>query len=200
MKKASLNLSIQAIVIVVIGITILSLAIPFIQNLFEDIGSTTKEVQARAKENIVNAMRQTGKKMSISKDVQLERGKDKVEGVGLINQEIRSKRFGIRIIALEKQLPDGSRGKLEDILKEVDFFYNKLVDQELSPTEGDVISITVSARKSAAGNYLFKANAYSEDLDDVGACTNAIDDLTGKVDENSGCELYASQSFFVKVS
>jgi hypothetical protein len=199
-KKASLGLSIQAIVIVVIGITILSLAIPFIQNLFDDIGGTTKEVQARAKESIVNAMRQTGKKMSITRDLQLERGKEKVEGIGLINQEVSSKRFGVKIIPLDKQLPDGTKGDISNIANEVDFFYNGAVDQELSPTEGVVISMSVSARKNAAGNYLFKANAYTESIEQLGVCDGAIDDITGAVAPSSGCELYATQSFFVKVS
>ena len=66
MRKGSLNLSIQAIVIVVIAFVVLGLGLGFVKNTFKDIGSTSKEVQSKIKEQILEDLRTSGKKLSIS--------------------------------------------------------------------------------------------------------------------------------------
>ena len=46
-KKASLELSIQAIIIVVIAFVVLGLGLGFCKNTFKDIGAPLKEVQTK---------------------------------------------------------------------------------------------------------------------------------------------------------
>jgi len=182
-KKASLNLSIQAIVIVVIAFVVLGLGLGFVKGTFKDISGTSKEVQAKIKEQILEDMRTSGKKLSVSKEISIERGKQLVENVGVVNTDITTKKFGIKIEPIKKRTPDGT--EITDVAvidSEIDFFYDDSVEKRLSPTMGDVIPVTITARSGAVGNYLYKVRAVSLDL------------VSGDQEE------YDVQTFFVKVS
>ena len=185
-KKASLELSIQAIIIVVIAFVVLGLGLGFVKNTFKDITGTTKEVQAKIKEQILEDMRVSGKKLSITSQVALERGNQIVENVGVVNTGLSKRAFGIQVSFIKKQLPDGSQDTSEGAQNEIDFFFSEYVDKELSPTVGDVIPITISAKSTASGNYLYKV--------EVRAC-QAVTELPGPE-----WELYDTRSFFVRVS
>ena len=189
-KKGSLNLSIEAIVIIVIAMTLLGLGIGFVKGIIGDTVDLSKDTLAKTKERISDDLRTSGKKVSISPEILLERGKQKVETIGIANTDTVSSQFGIKITPLKKQNPDGSEGKLDDMTKEVSFFYNNLVDKKLSPTEADVISVTISAKSSAAGNYLYKVDVLKE-TKDSGCISLTV---------SSDCIIYDTKSFFVKVS
>ena len=189
-KKGDLSLSIQTIVIVVIAFTVLGLGLTFVKNQIGGIGKTSSEVQAKIKEQILEDLRTSGKKLSLSQEVKLERGKEVVESIGIVNTGIKTSKFGVQIEPIKKQNPDGTPGKAEDMVKEINFFYNDVVEKELSPTQGDVIPVTITAKGTAAGNYLYKVNVLQEETD--GAC---IDGVIG-----GDCKLYDTKSFFVKVS
>ncbi|MEK6969832.1 MAG: hypothetical protein AABW48_05380 [Nanoarchaeota archaeon] len=190
MKKGSLSLSIEVIIIVVIAFVVLGLGLGFVKNTFKDIGSTTKEVQAKIKEQILEDLRTSGKKLSISSQIQLERGSEIIENVGIVNIELGEKAFGVNIEYVKKQKPDGSTVAAPEGADEISFFYSDAVDKKLSPTAGDVIPLTISAKSSAAGNYLYKVNVLAETV--PGACAQGL--------ETPGCELYDTRSFFVRVS
>lgn len=190
-KKASLELSIQAIVIVVIAFVVLGLALGFVKGTFKDITGTSADVQSKIKERILEDLRTSGKKLSIGQEIRLERGDEIIENVGIVNTGITTSRFGIKIIPIKKQKPDGTTvTNPVEIENEVTFFYNELIEKELAPTDGDVIPITITAKSSASGTYLYKVNVLREES--TGAC-----DL-GEV--GAGCTLYDTRSFFVKVS
>lgn len=191
-RKASLNLSIQAIVIVVIAFVVLGLGLGFVKNTFKDIGGTTKEVQSKIKEQILEDLRTSGKKLSVTSQIQLERGNEIVENIGVVNTGLSERAFGIKVEFIKKQNPDGSPDTSEEAASEITFFYSDLVDKRLAPTAGDVFPLTISAKSSAAGNYLYKVNVLAEDS--PGACA------AGAPVPDSGCELYDTRSFFVRVS
>ncbi len=192
MKKGSLELSIQAIIIVVIAFVVLGLGLGFVKNTFKDIGGTAGEVQAKIKEQILEDMRTSGKKLSISAQVQLERGSQVVENVGIVNTGLSEKAFGINIEFIKKQKPDGTEDTSPEAGQEITFFYSSLVDKRLSPTVGDVIPVTITAKSSAAGNYLYKVNVLDEATSSPGACMGGA--------TAAGCEVYDTRSFFVMVS
>jgi len=191
-KKGSLELSIQAIVIVVIAFTVLGLGLAFVKSQIGDIGKTSKEVQAKIKEQILEDMRVSGKKVSVTSQIVLERGVPVVENVGIVNTGLSERTFGIKVSFIKKQNPDGSPGQegVENDPTEIVFFYSELVEKRLSPTAGDVLPITISAKNSAAGNYLYKVDVLAEST--PGACA------AGGV--AAGCELYDTRSFFVRVA
>ena len=190
MKKASLNLSIQMIVIVVIAFVVLGLGLGFVKNTFKDITGTSGEVQAKIKEQILEDMRTSGKKLSISQEIRLERGEETAENIGIVNTGTTTGTFGIVMEPIKKQNTDGTTvTDTNQILQEISFFYNDLVEKELSPTDGDVIPVTISASRSASGNYLCKVTVYSIGPGET-SCT-----------AGPGCgEVYDTRSFFVKVS
>jgi len=189
-KKGSLDVSIQAIVIVVIALTVLGLGLGFVKSTFKDIGETSKGVQAKIKEQILEDLRVSGKKVSITSQVNLERGKEALENIGIVNTGLTEKTFGVKIEFIKKQNPDGTEDQTPEAGTEIIFFYSNLVEKKLSPTAGDVIPITISAKSSAAGNYLYKVDVLAESI--TGACA------TGTV--GTGCDLYDTRSFFVKVA
>ena len=59
-KKASLNLSIQAIVIVVLAMTLLGLGLGFVRSQFTNISDVSNIVQKQVKDQITNQLRTSG--------------------------------------------------------------------------------------------------------------------------------------------
>ena len=182
-------MSIQAIVVIVIALTVLGLGLGFVKGTFKDISETSKGVQAKIKEQILEDLRVSGKKVSITSQVNLERGKEALENIGIVNTGLTEKTFGIKIAFIKKQNPDGTEDESPEAGNEIIFFYSSLVEKRLSPTAGDVIPITITAKSSAAGNYLYKVDVLAEST--PGAC------VSGTV--GAGCDLYDTRSFFVRV-
>ncbi len=188
-KKASLNLSIEAIVVVVIAFTVLGLGLGFVKEKFKSFSDTSTQVSSQIKDQILENMRSSGKKLSVDREVIMERGDTKVVNIGVVNTGTATATFGINIIAMKKQNIDGTAGDKADMPNEVTFFYNELVDKELSPTDGDVIPITITTTGSASGNYLYQVKVLNAPLNS--------DCITGN---EGGCTAYDSTTFFVRVS
>lgn len=189
MKKGALNLSIQAIVIVVIAFVVLGLGLTFVTGLFDDITKDTKDIQANIRERVLEDLRASGNKLSITKEINLERGKQTLESVGIVNVDLGENHFGILIEPIKKQVP--GQAEITDTAQfadEVTFFYSTGVEEKLGPTEGDVIPVTITATNQAAGNYLYKVTVLRELTE--GACASGTDQ----------CEEYDSDTFFVRVS
>ncbi len=85
MKKGSLDISIQAIIIVVLGMTLLGLGLGFVRSQFEKITSIGTEVQDQVREQIIGQLRTTGEQISFPREVNLNRGKTKVLTLGVQN-------------------------------------------------------------------------------------------------------------------
>jgi hypothetical protein len=189
-KKASLELSIQAIVIVVIAFTVLGLGLGFVKSQIGGLQKTATEVQAKIKEQILEDMRVSGKKVSVTSQILLERGNQVIENVGIVNTGLSEKTFGIKISFIKKQNPDGTSDESPEAGSEIIFFYSELIDKKLAPTAGDVLPLTISAKSNAAGNYLYKVDVLAEST--PGACASGT--------FGAGCELYDTRSFFVRVA
>ena len=87
-KKASLEISVQAIVIVVLAMTLLGLGLGFVRNLFTDISSTTEDVQAQVKQRILDDLITNDKKLSFPKtEIRIDKGEAEVLTVGLRNKQ-----------------------------------------------------------------------------------------------------------------
>jgi hypothetical protein len=95
MKKGSLNLSIQAIVIVVLGMTLLGLGLGFIRNQFQQISSVGTEVQEQVREQIVAQLRTSGEQVSFPRSVSMSRREQKVMTLGV--QNVGSKEIKFRL-------------------------------------------------------------------------------------------------------
>jgi len=86
-KKASLEISVQAIVIVVLAMTLLGLGLGFVRNLFTDISSTTEDVQAQVKQRILDDLITNDRKLSFPKtEIRIDKGTAEVLSIGLRNK------------------------------------------------------------------------------------------------------------------
>ncbi len=191
-KTGSLSLSIEAIVIVVIAFVVLGLGLGFVKGTFKDLTSTSGDVQASIKEQILNDMRTSNKKLSVPGQVILERGEESVQGIGVMNTGTKTMKYGLKIMPIKKLTPDGETvADVNVINSEITFFYSDLIDQSLAPTDANVIKVTISVSSKASGNYLYNAIVLSELTPNGCSSGQAVE---------GQCRVYDTQSFFVKVA
>lgn len=153
MKKGSLELSINAIVIIVLAMTILGLGLGFVRSQFKQIGSTGLQVQEQIKEQILEQMRTSGKKLAIQKQVNLERRESTVLGIGVMNVGDGPVTLSMDIEFKEKKGAGPGEGE-----GDIDFFYDS-DEFTLTSTEEKVFSAEVTAG-SASGTYLYTVTFY----------------------------------------
>lgn len=96
-KKASLEISIQAIVIVVLAMTLLGLGLGFVRNMFKNIGSTTEDVTEQVRQKILDDLITGDKKISFPKtEIAVDKGGSTVLTVGIRNKKDTSLNYMIR--------------------------------------------------------------------------------------------------------
>lgn len=87
-KKASLEISIQAIVIVVLAMTLLGLGLGFIRGMFKNIGSTTEDVTEQVRQRVLDDLITGDKKVSFPKtEIIVDKGGSQVLTVGIRNKK-----------------------------------------------------------------------------------------------------------------
>jgi hypothetical protein len=86
-KKASLELSIRTIVVVVLAMTLLGLGLSFIRGMFKDIESLSGDVSAQVREKILDDLITGDKKISFPKtEIWIDKGKSEIITVGIRNK------------------------------------------------------------------------------------------------------------------
>ena len=96
-KKASLEMSIRTIVVVVLAMTLLMLGLGFIRSQFQDITSLNVEIQEQVKDQITSQLRTSGDKLSFPSTVQLQRGERKTLNIGVQNTGSEVIYFGLDV-------------------------------------------------------------------------------------------------------
>ena len=173
MKKGSLNLSIEAIVIVVIAFVVLGLGLGFVRNQFKKIGETTGDIQQQIRQQIIEDLRTGDKKLSFpTSEVNLGKKESTNTGIGIKNTKQGTLKYKIEV-----QARGGDPIFGEDITD--NFLYDFEVD-ELAPTDTRVVPIRITSETSA-GTGQFKV---------------VITDVT---DGEPGVP-YDSKSFFITVT
>jgi hypothetical protein len=151
-KKGSLNLSIEAIVIVVIAFVVLGLGLGFVRSQFGSIEETAGSVQEQIKQQILDDLRTGNKKLSFpATSLTVERGQAKDIAVGVKNTGNLDLIYSVDVVVLNKQ---SETLTAEELSAAVEFFYDPSPKQ-LPPTESRVESIRISA-PGATGTYLVK--------------------------------------------
>ena len=106
-KKASLEISIQAIVIVVLAMTLLGLGLGFIKGMFKNITSTTEGVTDQVRQKVLEDLVQGDKKISFPKtEVVVDKGGSTVLTVGIRNKGDLPLLYKIRFTAVTNDLGD----------------------------------------------------------------------------------------------
>lgn len=171
-KKAALNLSIQAIVIVVIAFVVLGLGLGFVRGVFGDLTDTTVGIQEQIKQQVLDDLRTGNKKLSFpASEIKVGKKESKVTAIGVKNTKEGVMQYRIVIEALGGDAIFG-----DDIAD--NFLYATDVD-ELQPTDTRVIPIRITS-ETTSGTGQFKVR---------------ILDVT---DDEAGVN-YDSKSFFITV-
>ena len=157
-KKAALELSINAIVIVILAMTLLGLGLGFVRNMFRDIGDTTSQVQDQMKEQILDDLRRGDKKLSFpSQKIELEGGEEEIIAIGVKNTQAETLDFTIDLIEISDTSEtriDSDQG-LSTSSKKYAYFWD-YTEQVLTPGDTNVFGITLKADRTASGTKLFK--------------------------------------------
>jgi hypothetical protein len=201
-KKAALELSINAIVIVILAMTLLGLGLGFVRNMFRDIGDTTTQVQDQMKEQILDDLRRGDKKLSFpSQRLDIEGGEEEVIAVGVKNTDAAGLDFKICMseIVGETEIPISSIQSLTTSNTAPYAFFWDTTTQILSAGEANVYGITIKADNSATGTRLFKIKIL--DKDDSITNTTAANPRCGDSAVSAVPEIgteYTSKTFFIK--
>jgi hypothetical protein len=182
MKKGSLNLSIQAIVIVVLGITLLGLGLGFVQGIFDRLEVQTGDIFSTVEADIKDKLARTNEPLYFPpQKLDLEAGDENVYGIGVKNTGDLPLSLQVKFqVRVEGIFEDFSPGKsmgfgIGDSKFVAGIDWDNSV-QRYSPGQGQPIPFTLSA-PNKFGNYLYKIVVLREDG-----------------------EIYASKTFFVRTS
>jgi hypothetical protein len=163
-RKASLELSIRAIVIVVLAMVLLGLGLGFIRGMFKDIGGMTDEVSEQIRESILNDLITNDKKISFTRtEIEIDKGDSEVLTVGIRNKRDQTLFYKMGFTAISG--PDGpfNVGEGEDLVDE--WFQYNTDEYPLSPANSDVRNVRLSIPNSAdSGSYFLTFDV----LDDLG--------------------------------
>src|SRR3989338_4376039 len=100
-KRGSLEISIQAIIIMVLAMTLLGLGLGFIRGMFKNISSTTEDVTEQVREQILTDLRTGDKKISFPKtEVVIEKGQSTILNIGIRNKENAELGYSIEFIPI----------------------------------------------------------------------------------------------------
>ena len=181
-RKGSLNLSIQAIVIVVIAFVVLGLGLGFVRNTFKDISGTSSSVQEQIRQQILEDLRTGNKKLSFpATTLNIEKGNSQDIAIGVKNVNNAELEFRVDIATIKQQ---GSSLTEADLLTEgqVQFFLNN-GPFTLGSTNAEAYNIKISA-EGDTGTYLIRL---------------VITD-NGVLDDDGNPTIYAEKSFFVNIN
>ena len=177
-KKASLEISIQAIIIIVLAMVLLSLGIVFIRGQFGKIIDIGGQVTDQIREQILDDLRRGDKKLSFpSNDIQIERNKAVTIAIGVKNIEPSDLKFGILVYSIDKN--DGEAGKPDDLRRG---------DKKLSFPSNDIqiernkaVTIAIGVKNINPSSLKFGLVIYAIDPDDgtLGAPDSSTTPLVG---------------------
>ena len=153
-KKASLEISIQAIVIVVLAMTLLGLGLGFIRGMFRNIGSTTEDVTEQVRQKILDDLITGDKKLSFPKtSVDMDKGGSTVLTVGIRNKNNADLYYRMRFTPISYTSGDGTQVGTFDI-DNPRWFQLAESEFKLKPADAEVRSIRLSIPRSVpSGSY-----------------------------------------------
>ena len=133
-KKASLELSIRTIVVVVLAMTLLGLGLGFIQGMFKDITAISTDVSEQVRQQILDDLRTQNKRLSFpSSEVKVSSNGETIISIGVMNTLDQDINF--LIMLLDEYGVDVSRGT------EDNEFYWDNTEQFLEPGQAKVYGI-----------------------------------------------------------
>ena len=155
-KKASLEISIQAIVIVVLAMTLLGLGLGFIRGMFKGITGVQEQITEDVRAKIGRQLIESEEKVAFPRsEITIKRGDSIVFDVGIRNKENAELKYKMKFNAVSVA---PANLILDTALEETEnewFQYSKS-EYVLPPAEFDVRQIRMNIPTTAkAGSYFF---------------------------------------------
>lgn len=162
-KRASLELSIRAIVIVILAMTLLGLGLGFIRTMFKDIGGITTDVTEQIRQQILDDLITNDKRVSFPKtQILIDKGGSEIITVGIRNKQDNKLYYDMKFTAVSD--PDGI---LFDIDNPPWFQYGRGEGYELTAADSDVRNIRLSIPTGVkAGSYFLTFQILDSDRPD----------------------------------
>ena len=191
-KKASLELSIRTIVIIILAMTLLGLGLGFIRSTFGDISEISEDVTGQIRQQIIDDLITNDKKLSFTKtEVNIKKGSSEILTVGIRNKEDGKLSYKMSLNA--QSVPDEITAESTS-----NWFQYRKDMQQLSSSESDIRSIRVSIPKDAIiGSYFFTFDI--EKFVGVEKDGNGNPILDGQGNEIEIYETYATKDLFIVV-
>ena len=187
-KKASLEISIQAIVIVVLAMTLLGLGLGFIRGMFGKLVPLNEDISDQVRQQILEDLKTGDKKLSFPKsELTIEKGKSTILHIGIKKKENEALYYTLNFAFISPAiLSDGSEQTYID-----DAFENwfqiptpSTGSWLLDTADSDIRSIKINIRKNVlAGSYPFSFSVINTAFE------------TGDPDY-----IYAQKDFFITVT
>jgi len=166
-KKASLEISIQAIVIVVLAMTLLGLGLGFIKGMFGDISSLSRATFDKIQDQLQRDLTNSNEKLIFSQTkINIERGKSTLLGWGIRNDGNQQLDYWAEFTAVK--CPKTNCPSLSDLNEQwFTFKYNPggtnaALIYTVDPAEQQVIRVdlTVPKENTETGLYLIDLSIY----------------------------------------
>ena len=163
-KRASLEISIQAIVIVVLAMTLLGLGLGFIRGMFKNIGSTTEDVTEQVRQKILDDLISGDKKISFPKtDITIDKGSSTVLSVGIKNKNNAPLYYKMQFNPISYTSADGTQvGQFN--IETPRWFQLSENTFKLDPAESDVRNVRLNIPRTVpSGSYFLTFDVLDTD-------------------------------------
>ena len=179
-KKASLEISIQAIVIVVLAMTLLGLGLGFIRKQFSGITNLQEEVSEQVKQKILDDLISGDKKVSFPRtDIAIDKGGSQVLTVGIRNKKDTTLHYKMRFSAISG--PDNQPINTDSLDSWFQFAQNNIYILSAADAEVRNIKLSIPTRVQSGSYFL------------------TFDIIDDDADRSQGNNVYAQKDFFINV-
>ena len=160
-KRGSLEISIQAIVIVVLAMTLLGLGLGFIRGMFKNITSTTETVTEQVKQKILDDLITSDKKVTFPKTTMtIDKGGSDILTIGVRNKKDASLHYKMRFTPISN--PQGAPFSVDNP-SWFQFAQNQVYT--LPAAEAEVRNIRLSIPTgTTSGSYFLTFDVVDDDL------------------------------------
>ena len=186
-KKASLEISIQAIVIIVLAMTILGLGLGFVKNLFAGIGKTTEQVSEQVRQQLTDQLISGDRKIAFpTTEVAIQKGSSEIFPIGIRNKKPGLLQYTIQFIAKSGPVAGSGGAQIAEfgdpnILNEW-FQYSKQDSYDLAASETRILTVKINVPTTFGGE------------DPTGSYL-----VTFRIFDTGNSQTYEDKDFFINV-
>ena len=165
-KKASLEISIQAIVIIVLAMTLLGLGLGFIRKQFTSLGTIQEEVSEQVKQKILDDLISGDKKISFPRtEIAIDKGSSQVLTVGVRNKKDSTLHYKMRFKPISN--PNGESFNIETPKRWFQLEDYARQDYKLSAADSEIRNIRLNIpTETNAGSYFLTFEVIDVDAQD----------------------------------